>query len=258
MLSNSLKSGANISSNGVFALFTEFDVHNYVQAWSGIDTSLLNTVIVAAAAIVIGVVAAVLGAYAFAQVHFRGKSVVFLAYLGLLMIPWTLTIIPLFLLMKTFGFYNGWWALILPYAASAQPLLVLLFRGFFEQIPDELLQSARLDGAREWQVLLRVVAPLTRPIILTGADLDDDQRLGRLPVADDRLAGLPQVHDLGRAAGVRQRSGHQRHRHGRGVRRLHDHHAAAVRAGRLLHALLRSRNHRRRAQTLTPHQGPSQ
>lgn len=171
VLSNSLKTGANISSGGVFALFTQFDVHNYVQAWSGIDTSLLNTVIVAIAAIVIGVVAAVLGAYAFAQVQFRGKSVVFLAYLGLLMIPWTLTIIPLFLLMKTFGFYNGWWALILPYAASAQPLLVLLFRGFFEQIPDELLQSARLDGAREWQVLLRVVAPLTRPIILTGAIL---------------------------------------------------------------------------------------
>ena len=84
---------------------------------------------------------------------------------------WTLTIIPLFLMIKTFGFYGSWWALILPYAASAQPLLVLLFRGFFEQIPRELLQSARLDGAREWQVLLKVVAPLTRPIILTGTIL---------------------------------------------------------------------------------------
>lgn len=171
VLSNSLKTGANISSSGVFALFTQFDFHNYVQAWSGIDTSLLNTLIVAVAAIVIGVGAAVLGAYAFAQVHFRGKSVLFMAYIGLLMIPWTLTIIPLFLMIKTFGFYDSWWALILPYAASAQPLLVLLFRGFFEQIPVELLQSARLDGAREWQVLTRVVAPLTKPIILTGAIL---------------------------------------------------------------------------------------
>ena len=171
VLSNSLKTGANISSSGVFALFTQFDVHNYAQAWSGIDTSLLNTVIVAVAAIVIGVAAAVLGAYAFAQVNFRGKSVVFMAYVALLMIPWTLTIIPLFLMIKTFGFYGSWWALILPYAASAQPLLVLLFRGFFEQIPGELLQSARLDGAREWQVLVKIVAPLTRPIILTGAIL---------------------------------------------------------------------------------------
>ena len=58
VLSNSLKTGANISSGGVFALFTEFDAHNYVQAWNGIDTSLLNTVIVAIAAIVIGVAAA--------------------------------------------------------------------------------------------------------------------------------------------------------------------------------------------------------
>jgi ABC-type glycerol-3-phosphate transport system permease component len=171
ILSNSLKTGANISSNGVFALFTQFDYHNYVEAWSGIDSSLFNTLIVAVAAIIIGLAAAVLGAYAFSQVKFRGKSVLFMAYIGLLMIPWTLTIIPLFLLIKTLGFFDSWWALILPYAASAQPLLVLLFRGFFEQIPGELLESARLDGAREWQVLARVVAPLTRPIILTGTIL---------------------------------------------------------------------------------------
>lgn len=171
VLSNSLKSGRGLASGGVFALFSEFHASNYVQAWHGIHSPLLNTVIIAAVAIVIGVSAALLGGYAFAQAHFRGKSIVFMAYISLLMIPWTLTIIPLFLMMKSFGLYNSWWALILPYAASSQPLLVLLFRGFFEQIPDELVQSARVDGAREYQILLRIIAPLTRPIILTGAIL---------------------------------------------------------------------------------------
>lgn len=171
VLSNSLKTGSEIAGGGVFKLFTQFDVHNYVLAWRGIDAPLVNTLIVAAVAIVIGVSAAMLGAYAFAQAQFRGKSVVFVLYVALLMIPSTLTIIPLFLMMKTLGFYDSWWALILPYAASSQPLLVLLFRGFFEQIPDELVQSARVDGAREYQILLRIVAPLTRPIILTGAIL---------------------------------------------------------------------------------------
>jgi ABC-type glycerol-3-phosphate transport system permease component len=171
VLSNSLKTGEDIATGGVFKLFTQFTVSNYVEAWRGIDIPLLNTLIIAVSAILIGVTAAILGAYAFAQVQFRGKSVVFMAYISLLMIPSTLTIIPLFLMMKSFGLFDSWWALILPYAASAQPLLVLLFRGFFEQIPHELLESARVDGAREHQILLRIVAPLTRPIILTGSIL---------------------------------------------------------------------------------------
>jgi multiple sugar transport system permease protein len=171
VLSNSLKSGQTLAQGGVFSLFTQFDTQNYVEAWKGIDTALGNTVIVAVASILIGVTAALLGAYAFSQAEFKGKSVVFVAYIALLMIPSTLTLIPLFLMMKSLGFYDSWWALILPYAASAQPLLVLLFRGFFEQIPKELMQSARVDGAREWQIVTKVVAPLTRPIILTGAIL---------------------------------------------------------------------------------------
>ena len=171
VVSNSLKSGRNLFTNGVFTLFTQFDFQNYALAWSGISQPLLNTVIVACLAIVIGVVAAALGAYAFSQLKFRGKGLLFMAYIGLLLVPWTLTLIPLFLTVQKLHLFNTWWALVLPYAASAQPLLVLLFRGFFDQIPAELLQSARVDGCSERQVLLRIVAPLTRPILLTGAIL---------------------------------------------------------------------------------------
>jgi ABC-type glycerol-3-phosphate transport system permease component len=171
VLSNSLKSGQGIFSSGVFSLFTQFDGHNYALAWAGVSHQLLNTIIVAAVAIAIGVTAAALGAYAFAQLRFRGKEVLFVAYLALLLIPWTLTLIPLFLTIQKLHFFNTWWALILPYAASAQPLLVLIFRGFFEQIPRELMESARVDGCAERQVLARIVVPLTRPVLLTGAIL---------------------------------------------------------------------------------------
>lgn len=112
VLSNSLKSGKNIFSSGVFSLFTEFDTQNYATVWSGVSRQLGNTIAVAALTIVIGVTAAALGAYAFSQLRFRGKGLPFMAYIALLLIPWTLTLIPL------------------PYAASAQPLLVLIFRGF--------------------------------------------------------------------------------------------------------------------------------
>jgi ABC-type glycerol-3-phosphate transport system permease component len=171
VVSNSLKTGNNIFTSGVFSLFTQFDYHNYAQAWSGVSQPLLNTVIVAAASILIGVTAAALGAYAFSQLRFRGKGLLFTAYIALLLIPWTLTLIPLFLTIQKLGLFNTWWALMLPYAASAQPLLVLIFRGFFDQIPRELLESARVDGCSERQVLIKIVTPLTRPVLLTGAIL---------------------------------------------------------------------------------------
>ena len=171
VISNSLKTGKNIFTSGVFSLFTQFDYENYVRAWSGVSGPLVNTIIVAALSIVLGVSAAALGAYAFSQLQFRGKNLLFLAYIGLLMIPWTLTLIPLFLTIQKLHLFNTWWALVLPYAATAQPLLVLIFRGFFEQIPREVLESARVDGCSEWRVLLRIVVPLTRPILFTGAIL---------------------------------------------------------------------------------------
>jgi ABC-type glycerol-3-phosphate transport system permease component len=171
VVSNSLKSGQNIFSSGVFSLFNQFDYQNYLTAWSGIRSPLVNTVIVAVMTIVIGVTAAALGAYAFSQLRFRGKELLFIAYVALLLVPSTLTLIPLFLTVQKLHLFNTWWALVLPYAASAQPLLVLIFRGFFDQIPRELLESARVDGCTERQVLGRIVAPLTRPVLLTGAVL---------------------------------------------------------------------------------------
>ncbi|HTW07052.1 MAG TPA: carbohydrate ABC transporter permease, partial [Acidimicrobiales bacterium] len=171
VVSNSLKSGGNIFTNGVFSLFNQFNFNNYAVAWSGIDRSLLNTVIVGGLSVLIGVLAAALGAYAFSQLQFRGKSLLFMAYIALLFVPWTLTLIPLFLTVQKLHLFNTWWALILPYSATAQPLLVMIFRGFFDQVPDELLQSARVDGCSEGQILRRVIVPLTRPILFTGAIL---------------------------------------------------------------------------------------
>ena len=171
VVSNSLKTGNNIFTSGVFSLFTQFNYENYARAWAGVSSPLLNTVIVAIGSILIGVSAAALGAYAFSQLTFRGKNLLFLAYISLLLVPWTLTLIPLFLTVQKLHLFDTWWALILPYAASAQPLLVLIFRGFFDQIPREILESARVDGCSELRVLLRIVAPLTRPVLLTGAIL---------------------------------------------------------------------------------------
>ena len=170
VLANSMKTGQQYIENPFSILWT-FHASNYVQAWVGTRRYLLNTIIVAAASIAIAIPIAAAGAYAFAQTHFRGKQIVFYAYLGLIMIPQTLTLIPLFVEVKSLNLFGTWWALILPYAAGAQPLLVYLFRVFFEGISSELYESARLDGCGETGVLFRIVAPLSVPILMTGAIL---------------------------------------------------------------------------------------
>ena len=74
VVSNSLKTGVNIFTSGVFSLFTQFDYQNYAVAWSGVSRPLINTIIVAAASVALGVTAAAAGAYAFSQLRFRGKE----------------------------------------------------------------------------------------------------------------------------------------------------------------------------------------
>jgi ABC-type glycerol-3-phosphate transport system permease component len=171
ILSNSLRTPSSLAHSGPFALFTQFDLANYRVAADGVWPYLLNTVIVTAIAVVIGVPVAALAAYGFATMKFRGRELLFAAFLGLLLIPWTLTLIPLFAEMRDFRLYGNWGALVLPYAAAAQPLLVFLNRAFFEGIPAEILMSARVEGASEIQVLRRIVVPLARPVLLMGVIL---------------------------------------------------------------------------------------
>lgn len=170
VLANSMKNEAQYAQHPLAIMWT-FHISNYSQAWRGVNRYLLNTIIVAVLSVAVGVPAGALGAYAFAQFDFKGKGVLFLAYLGLLMVPWTLTLIPLFIEVQTYHMFNTWWALILPYAAGAQPLNLFLFRTFFEQIPKDLYASARVDGCSELKILTRIVSPLAVPILLTGAVL---------------------------------------------------------------------------------------
>ncbi|UOF89630.1 carbohydrate ABC transporter permease [Fodinisporobacter ferrooxydans] len=170
VLENSIKSDTQIAANPLGILWT-FHSGNYMSAWNGMVRYLGNTVIVAIISVMIAIPVAAAAGYVFATMRFRGKTLLFYCFLGLLMIPWTLTLIPLFLEVKTFHLYGTWWALILPYAAGSQPLLVYLFRVFFEGIPEELFESARLDGCSEFGILLRIVTPLSVPILLTGTVL---------------------------------------------------------------------------------------
>ncbi|MEU0499777.1 carbohydrate ABC transporter permease [Nocardia sp. NPDC005998] len=106
-----------------------------------------------------------LAGYAFARLRFRGRDVLFLAYLGTLMVPLTVTVIPQFLLMRAFGWVDTPWAMIVP-GLFGSAFGTYLMRQFFRTLPAELEEAAIVDGCTTWQVFWRVLLPHTRPALM--------------------------------------------------------------------------------------------
>ncbi|HEY0617157.1 MAG TPA: carbohydrate ABC transporter permease [Kribbella sp.] len=128
---------------------------------------LINTVIFAGGTTLLETVTASLAAYAFARLNFPGRTWLFGIYLGTLMIPTQVTLIPQFVLVAKLHGIDTWPGMILPHAFTA--LGVFLLRQFFLGIPRDYEEAARLDGANRWQAFTRVIVPLAVPAIATLA-----------------------------------------------------------------------------------------
>lgn len=138
---------------------------NYRQAVSVMPFGrfYLNSLIVAVGVTVLQLLTSSLAAFAFARLRFRGREVIFLLYLATLMIPFQVTMIPNFILMRFFGWFDSYQALILPPAFSA--FSTFLMRQFFLGIPRELDDAARLDGASSFRIWWQIIVPLSSPVI---------------------------------------------------------------------------------------------
>lgn len=130
---------------------------------------VINSVIVTAAVTVLQVVTSAMAGYGLARFRFRGRNLLLLVYLGTLMVPFQVTIVPLFIGMSRAGLLNTLPALILPMVASA--FGVFLFRQYFAQMPPELEEAAALDGAGPWRTFWSVAFPYARPAAATHAIL---------------------------------------------------------------------------------------
>jgi multiple sugar transport system permease protein len=106
----------------------------------------------------------VLAAYAFARLRFAGRDVLFWVYIATLMVPATVTVVPLYLMMAQLGLRNTFWALVLPFMFGS-PYAIFLLREHFRMIPDDLINAARLDGANTLDVIVHVVIPSSRPVL---------------------------------------------------------------------------------------------
>jgi multiple sugar transport system permease protein len=129
------------------------------------DRALSNTIL-ATALVVVGVLfTSIMGGYAFARIRFPGRNAIFLAYLGSIMIPFIVVLVPLFQLMVSLDWINHLGVLVWPFLFNAYG--TFLMRQFFAGIPKELDESAVMDGASRWKILWRIYVPLSWPAIAT-------------------------------------------------------------------------------------------
>lgn len=179
MFSLSLRKTQAVFTNLFFQSLDEVTFENYYYLFVGefpyrhIQISFINafknSLIATSVSVIAIIFISILAAYSFAKLKFFGRNATFYFLLAGLMVPVQVIMLPLFRIVKLFGIQNSLLSVILPYIAIGLPLSIFLFTGFFKNIPDALIEAARIEGANNLQVLFRIVVPLSKPVI--GANL---------------------------------------------------------------------------------------
>jgi multiple sugar transport system permease protein len=164
-VSTSLKPADEVFTPTPEPFGSEIRWQNYADAFSfaPFGRYFLNSLFVAIVGTLVVVVASSMSAYAFARLRFRGREQLFVLFLGTLMVPQEVLIVPMYWLMQSLGWVDSYWALILPWAFTA--FGTFLLRQFFMTVPAELEEAARVDGCGPFGSFLRIMLPLARPAI---------------------------------------------------------------------------------------------
>lgn len=168
MLLTSVKSYGSYNAERIPALFTlSPTLENYKAAFTAVPLGryLLNTLVFTVLTTAIMAAVSILAAYAFARLEFKGKNLLFLLFLSLMMIPNELVVITNFATITGLDLRNTFAGLILPSVTSV--FYIYLLKENFEQVPDELYKAARVDGTSDFKYLWKVLIPICRPTIVT-------------------------------------------------------------------------------------------
>ena len=140
---------------------------NYVDIWNKIPLAkfVLNTVKLTLIVTFLQLLTSSFAAYAFAKLQFKGKNTLFLAYITTIAVPWQVYMVPQFMMMRSFGLADTHLAIICLQAFSA--FGVFMMKQFYEGIPTELCEAARIDGMSEYRIWYRVMLPLAKPALST-------------------------------------------------------------------------------------------
>ena len=168
MLLTSIKTYGSYNAEFIPKFFTLSPTfENYISAFSAVPLAkyFLNTVIFTVVTTALMLVIAIPSAYAFARLEFKGKNLLFLSFLALMMIPTELVVITNFTTITNLELRNSFPGLILPSAASV--FYIYLLKENFEQVPNELYLAAKVDGTTDFKYLMKVLVPICRPTVVT-------------------------------------------------------------------------------------------
>ena len=167
MLSSSLKLDREVFTYPIRWIPETFHWENYKLIWTKVPllTYFKNTAIIAILVTFIQTLTSSFAAYAFAKLNFRGRNVLFICYVATIAVPWQTYMLPQFILMRSMGLYDTLWAIVVLQSFSA--FGVFLMRQFYQGIPTELCEAARIDGLSEYGIWARIMLPLSRAAIAT-------------------------------------------------------------------------------------------
>lgn len=174
----SLRTRAASSQSGWWKAFTDFDVNlaNYDTVLSagdlpppGFAKNFVNTFIITVPSTILPIIVAAVAAYALAWMHFKGRDWIFLGVVAMLVVPLQVTWVPVLKIFNQFNLTGEYWGLWLAHTAYGLPFAIFLLRNFFADLPKDLFESARIDGASEIKVFLRIALPLSVPALASLA-----------------------------------------------------------------------------------------
>ncbi len=170
LVSCSLKSDAELAANPFRLLPEAPQWTNYHDAMQSMPFGryLINTLILCLGSVVGTLFSCSLVAYGLSRVSWRGRQTCFVLVIGTMLLPWHVTMVPRFMLMREMGLYNSLWAIIAP-TFLGDAFYIFLLRQFFLTIPTSLNDAARVDGLSEWRIYWQIVLPLSRPALATVA-----------------------------------------------------------------------------------------
>jgi ABC-type glycerol-3-phosphate transport system permease component len=142
---------------------------NFTAATAAMIRYVVNSFIVTTLSCAGIVTLSAFSAYVFAGFEFPGRQSLFYAILSLMMVPGVLGLVPLFMIVRSLGLLDTYWALILPYIAGGQVMGIFLLRTFFAAIPNDLFDASRIDGAGDFRAFTSVAVPLCKPMLATVA-----------------------------------------------------------------------------------------
>ncbi len=170
----SVRTNDDLMRRGFFSLPTEISLQSYAEAWrrGGLEYYLPNSFIITIPSLVLTLFLSSLSAYALARFRFRGNRLLLFTYIGGMLLPFQVLMLPVFRLTDALGLYDTHWGIIAFHTAFQLGFCTFLLRNYMRTVPGEILEAARIDGCSEFRIWWQIIMPLTLPAVAALATLE--------------------------------------------------------------------------------------